>query len=133
MHNESNKITWDKPRELRTKQDHDEDEQNWVFVNDPEHGFLAVNVSSQTDKEIYGTSYNGTSVRCPISALYKKINSKSLLMKYEDDLVHMKEVDEASITHCLRQRFLKDLIYTSIGDIIISINPWKRLPLYTQK
>ena len=52
-------------------------------------------------------------------------------MKHEDDLVHMKEVDEASITHCLRQRFLKDLIYTSIGDIIISINPWKRLPLYT--
>ena len=26
---------------------------------------------------------------------------------------------------------MKDLIYTSIGDIIISINPWKRLPLYT--
>ena len=103
-----------------------------MFVNDPEDGFVAVNVSSQTDTEIHGTSYNGARVRCSISALYKKISSKSLLMKHEDDLVH-EGVDEASITHCLRQRFLKDLIYTSIGDIIISINPWKRLPLYTPK
>ena len=59
VHKESNKITWDKPKELRTKQDHDEDEQNWVFVNDPEDGFVAVNISSQTDTEIHGTSYNG--------------------------------------------------------------------------
>lgn len=37
---------------------------------------------------------------------------------------------EGLILHNLRQRFLKDEIYTSIGGILIAVNPFKRLPLY---
>ena len=131
IHEETNKLTWDKPAELRTKEDEKEDNQDWVFVNDSVEGFVAIRVSSEDANEVVGTSFNGKSVRCKTSEIFKRVNAKSTLLKHEDDLVHMKEVDEASITHCLRQRFLKDLIYTSIGDIIVSINPWKRLPLYT--
>ena len=100
-------------------------------MNDSVEGFVAIRVASEDANEVVGTSFNGKSVRCKTSEIFKRVNAKSTLLKHEDDLVHMKEVDEASITHCLRQRFLKDLIYTSIGDIIVSINPWKRLPLYT--
>lgn len=30
-----------------------------------------------------------------------------------------------------RQRYLQDKIYTSVGDILIAVNPFKMLPLYT--
>jgi myosin heavy subunit len=36
------------------------------------------------------------------------------------------------ILHNLRSRFVADKIYTRIGSIIIAINPFKPLPLYTE-
>ncbi|KAH8096570.1 hypothetical protein JL720_3949 [Aureococcus anophagefferens] len=32
--------------------------------------------------------------------------------------------------HNLRVRFLRDEIYTGVGDIVVALNPFKRLPLY---
>ena len=40
-------------------------------------------------------------------------------------------VNEPMILHALRQRFLNDEIYTSVGSILVSVNPFKPLPLYT--
>jgi len=42
-----------------------------------------------------------------------------------NDLVHLSEVNNASILHSLRERFYKDRIYTSIGSILVAINPFK--------
>ena len=41
------------------------------------------------------------------------------------DMVKMNEVCEATILHNLRQRFAQDKIYTNIGDILVSLNPYK--------
>ena len=32
----------------------------------------------------------------------------------------------------LKKRFFQDIIYTNVGDILISINPFKQLPLYAR-
>ena len=42
-----------------------------------------------------------------------------------DDMVKMSDVDPARILHNLRLRFDKDGIYTNIGGILVSINPFK--------
>jgi len=42
-----------------------------------------------------------------------------------DDILHLSSVSEASLLHTLRQRFKNDNIYTSAGQILISINPYK--------
>jgi hypothetical protein len=42
-----------------------------------------------------------------------------------EDLVRMEEVNNATILHNLRQRFEKGNIYTNIGRILVSINPFK--------
>eukprot|EP01098_Paradermamoeba_levis_P005284 TRINITY_DN2242_c0_g1_i2.p1 TRINITY_DN2242_c0_g1~~TRINITY_DN2242_c0_g1_i2.p1 ORF type:complete len:176 (+),score=48.71 TRINITY_DN2242_c0_g1_i2:329-856(+) len=55
----------------------------------------------------------------------------SSLQKLVDDLVRLDNMTEPLIIHNLRERAKRNLIYTSIGTILIAINPYKQLPLYT--
>ncbi|NWU85894.1 MYO16 protein, partial [Onychorhynchus coronatus] len=47
-----------------------------------------------------------------------------------EDLAALSELDEAALLSGLRERFLSQHIYTSIGDILIAVNPFQPLPLY---
>lgn len=47
------------------------------------------------------------------------------------DLINISDLNEMSILHNLRIRFKEDKIYTNISSILISVNPFKLLPLYT--
>jgi len=47
------------------------------------------------------------------------------------DLVNISDLNEMSILHNLRIRYREDRIYTSISSILISVNPFKLLPIYT--
>ena len=55
----------------------------------------------------------------------------SSLLHLEEDLVLVDNMNEGLIIHNLRERFKQDKIYTNIGTILVSVNPFKRLPLYT--
>mmetsp|Transcript_27438 Transcript_27438/g.32442 ORF Transcript_27438/g.32442 Transcript_27438/m.32442 type:complete len:2067 (+) Transcript_27438:95-6295(+) len=59
------------------------------------------------------------------------IDDQSELHQMPDDLVMLDKIDEPSILQALKVRFQTDKIYTNIGDILISMNPFKMLPLYT--
>eukprot|EP00607_Mallomonas_marina_P003005 CAMPEP_0182433724 /NCGR_PEP_ID=MMETSP1167-20130531/65192_1 /TAXON_ID=2988 /ORGANISM="Mallomonas Sp, Strain CCMP3275" /LENGTH=134 /DNA_ID=CAMNT_0024622777 /DNA_START=31 /DNA_END=431 /DNA_ORIENTATION=- len=48
-----------------------------------------------------------------------------------DDLINISDLNEMSILHNLRIRYKEDLIYTNVSSILISVNPFKLLPLYT--
>eukprot|EP00511_Aplanochytrium_stocchinoi_P004757 CAMPEP_0204829604 /NCGR_PEP_ID=MMETSP1346-20131115/7866_1 /ASSEMBLY_ACC=CAM_ASM_000771 /TAXON_ID=215587 /ORGANISM="Aplanochytrium stocchinoi, Strain GSBS06" /LENGTH=140 /DNA_ID=CAMNT_0051959545 /DNA_START=894 /DNA_END=1313 /DNA_ORIENTATION=- len=48
-----------------------------------------------------------------------------------ENMVQLKELNEASILHNLRIRFEADEIYTSVGTILVSVNPFKLLNIYT--
>ncbi len=50
--------------------------------------------------------------------------SSSLNVKWED-MVRMEDVNSATILHNLRIRFKDGEIYTNIGKILVSINPFK--------
>ena len=47
-----------------------------------------------------------------------------------DDMINISDLNEMAILHSLRIRFREDLIYTSISSILISVNPFRQLPLY---
>ena len=44
-----------------------------------------------------------------------------------DDLVMLPKVTEANLVDNIRKRYEHDLIYTYIGPVLISINPYKDL------
>ncbi|XP_074022392.1 unconventional myosin-VIIa-like [Numenius arquata] len=46
------------------------------------------------------------------------------------DLASLSELDEASLLGGLRERFLRQQVYTDIGDILVAMNPFQPLPLY---
>ena len=51
-----------------------------------------------------------------------------------DDLCAMNHLHEAPLLHTLRRRFQQDLIYTTTGDVLISVNPYKSIVgLYDNK
>lgn len=48
-----------------------------------------------------------------------------------DDLTGLQHLDEPNILHNLSVRFHLDKIYSFTGPILVAVNPWKRLPLYS--
>lgn len=43
------------------------------------------------------------------------------------DLVLLETIDEANILSTLKRRHQKDLIYTHIGNVLLSVNPFKEI------
>mmetsp|Transcript_41931 Transcript_41931/g.61332 ORF Transcript_41931/g.61332 Transcript_41931/m.61332 type:complete len:1524 (+) Transcript_41931:174-4745(+) len=49
-----------------------------------------------------------------------------------NDLIGLTHLHEPAILHALRLRYDADIIYTSTGPILIAVNPFKRMELYSQ-
>ncbi|XP_006866753.1 PREDICTED: myosin-IIIb [Chrysochloris asiatica] len=49
----------------------------------------------------------------------------------EDDLVNLEVLDEDTIIHQLQKRYMDLLIYTYVGDILIALNPFQNLSIYS--
>ena len=64
-----------------------------------------------------------------VSRSYAEVHPSSLTAV--DNMVAMEELSEAAILHNLRLRFDDNLIYTHISNILVSINPFKQLPIYS--
>ncbi|XP_072214064.1 unconventional myosin-Ia isoform X2 [Excalfactoria chinensis] len=47
------------------------------------------------------------------------------------DLVMLDPLSEESLLRTLQERFSREEIYTYIGEVVISVNPYKPLPIYT--
>eukprot|EP00959_Pyramimonas_sp_CCMP1952_P009811 204684-Pyramimonas_sp.AAC.1 len=47
------------------------------------------------------------------------------------NMVKMRYLDELSCLRNLEVRFKQDAIYTYVGTVLISVNPFRQLPLYT--
>lgn len=51
---------------------------------------------------------------------------------YLDDLAALELLSEETIVEQLKKRYESNQIYTNIGDILIAVNPFENLGLYTQ-
>ncbi|KAH8063648.1 hypothetical protein JL722_2831 [Aureococcus anophagefferens] len=48
-----------------------------------------------------------------------------------EDLITLDDLNEHALLHTLRARYGGDAIYTRVSDVLISVNPFKVLPIYT--
>ena len=50
-----------------------------------------------------------------------------------DDMTLLSEIKESAIVENLRKRFNDDWIFTYIGPVLISVNPFKQMKYFTQR
>ncbi|XP_031430182.1 unconventional myosin-If [Clupea harengus] len=50
-----------------------------------------------------------------------------------DDMVLLSKITEDAITENLKKRFMDDYIFTYIGSVLISVNPFKQMPYFTDR
>ncbi|XP_032415457.1 myosin IEb isoform X4 [Xiphophorus hellerii] len=50
-----------------------------------------------------------------------------------DDMVLLSKINEDAITDNLKKRYMDDYIFTYIGPVLISVNPFKQLPYFTER
>lgn len=59
----------------------------------------------------------------------KKKTNKNFAQQGVDDLVMLPKVNEEGIIDNLKKRYMNNIIYTNIGPVLISVNPYKALPI----
>ena len=47
-----------------------------------------------------------------------------------DNLTGLSELNQQTLLNALKKRYLDNLIYTDVGDILVAINPFCMLPIY---
>ncbi|KAL7670095.1 hypothetical protein ACOME3_005033 [Neoechinorhynchus agilis] len=107
------------------------DGKNSVWIPDAKEGFLAATIKS--------TSGNKTTVIVDLTKEEKTVDKDKLEMmnppKFNkcDDMADMTHLNDATVLANLRTRYASWMIYTYSGLFCVTINPYKRLPIYTEK
>ena len=60
-------------------------------------------------------------------------HSDSNIVGGVDDLIGLTHLHEPAILHALRLRYDADIIYTSTGPILIAVNPFKKMNIYSDE
>lgn len=74
----------------------------------------------------------------PVEVRYEKVELANAKLSDADrkegldaDMINLPHLHEPAILHAVNERFNDDKIYTWTGPVLIAVNPFQRLPLYT--
>ena len=109
--------------------------ESWVWVVDEKDGFVEAKIleSRPDGSKVVELLSGGGVVTKKKAELGELILSRSELSQDFPDMVRMGDVNEATILRNLKVRFLKELIYTNIGTILVAMNPFKRIDIFGPK
>ncbi|GFN81923.1 myosin heavy chain [Plakobranchus ocellatus] len=101
------------------------------WVPDPKEGFMAAEIQSTKGDEITVKTTETNETRTVKKDDIQQMNPP----KYEkiEDMANMTYLNEASVLYNLKSRYGAGLIYTYSGLFCVAVNPYRRLPIYTQK
>ncbi|TMS35327.1 hypothetical protein L596_002754 [Steinernema carpocapsae] len=100
-----------------------------VWIPDAEEGYLAATVVSTNGDKVTVTVDGTGSEKTVKKDVLQEMNPP----KFEktDDMSNLTFLNDASVLYNLRARYASMLIYTYSGLFCIVVNPYKRLPIYT--
>lgn len=110
-----------------------------VFIPDEEEGYIPANVVSE-----FSAGQEGEVTLCEGRQNVQLSKKQTVRVERMDaqsfkdlpDMIKIKMLNEASLLHNLKLRYFKEPrmdIYTNIGAILVAINPFTDLGLYTQE
>ncbi|KAJ8036907.1 Myosin-16 [Holothuria leucospilota] len=100
------------------------------WVADEKDGFLAAEIISTKGDQVTVKTQTGKQL-----TLKKDDTQQMNPPKFEkiEDMAGLTYLNEASVLYNLKQRYYSGLIYTYSGLFCVAINPYRRLPIYTDK
>ncbi len=128
---QSGVTTWEKPEELRGDGDR-ERAGDWIWMPHPTDGFVPAKKLGENAHKLQCETEDGQTYQ-----ISKKEHPNierlvwSQLRELQRDLVMLDVMSRPLIMYNLRERLKKGEMYTNVGNILISLNPYKWLPLYT--
>uniref|UniRef100_A0A183FJV6 Myosin-3 n=1 Tax=Heligmosomoides polygyrus TaxID=6339 RepID=A0A183FJV6_HELPZ len=99
------------------------------WIPDAEDGYVAAEITATKGDTVTAVTARGNEV-----TLKKELVQEMNPPKYEktEDMSNLTFLNDASVLHNLRSRYSAMLIYTYSGLFCVVINPYKRLPIYTE-
>ncbi|KAK7801385.1 hypothetical protein U0070_001172 [Myodes glareolus] len=102
-----------------------------VWVPSEKQGFEAASVKEEKgDEVIVELVENGKKITVGKDDIQKMNPPK---FSKVEDMAELTCLNEASVLHNLRERYFSGLIYTYSGLFCVVINPYKHLPIYSEK
>eukprot|EP01121_Diplochlamys_sp_Union-15-3_P000162 TRINITY_DN1014_c0_g1_i1.p1 TRINITY_DN1014_c0_g1~~TRINITY_DN1014_c0_g1_i1.p1 ORF type:complete len:920 (+),score=212.17 TRINITY_DN1014_c0_g1_i1:54-2813(+) len=101
-----------------------------VWVPDKDELYVLGTISNQGPKQTTVTTDSGKSVTVDNDKIYP---DNPAILHDVDDLTKLSLLHEPALLHSLNGRYSKEEIYTFSGPILIAINPYKDLPIYSEK
>eukprot|EP01125_Pyxidicula_operculata_P006863 TRINITY_DN2356_c0_g1_i3.p1 TRINITY_DN2356_c0_g1~~TRINITY_DN2356_c0_g1_i3.p1 ORF type:complete len:1556 (-),score=486.31 TRINITY_DN2356_c0_g1_i3:1298-5965(-) len=101
-----------------------------VWIPSEEEGWVSASVVSDNGNEL--------TVLNEFINEEETINKKDVVLLQEQslkvlaDMIALSDLHEATLLYNLRERYKEEKIYTYIGPMIVSVNPFKHLPIYDE-
>lgn len=126
---ETNLTTWDKPEELMTTSEL-ASQGEWMWVPHESEVFVPAKKLGEVGKGKVEVEMQDSS-RIQVKLNECRLFNKLSLNRVVGDMTLLDDMSAQLILHNLRQRFLKKEIYTNVGNILISVNPYEKLDIYS--
>uniref|UniRef100_A0A3B3ZXF5 Uncharacterized protein n=1 Tax=Periophthalmus magnuspinnatus TaxID=409849 RepID=A0A3B3ZXF5_9GOBI len=102
-----------------------------VWVPSEKHGFEAASIKEERgDEVLVELADNGKKMTVNKDDIQKMNPPK---FSKVEDMAELTCLNEASVLHNLRERYFSGLIYTYSGLFCVVVNPYKMLPIYSEK
>ncbi|XP_015265429.1 PREDICTED: myosin-11 isoform X3 [Gekko japonicus] len=102
-----------------------------VWVPSEKHGFEAASIKEEKGEEVLvELAENGKKATFGKDDIQKMNPPK---FSKVEDMAELTCLNEASVLHNLRERYFSGLIYTYSGLFCVVVNPYKQLPIYSEK
>lgn len=105
-----------------------------LWLRDPEEAYLMGTVRTVSPNQIELVSERNQIIRMhPRDALNLDLCGSHVDSKKEqDNLVDLDEFSEGAILYHVRKRFMSKIIYTHVGAILVAVNPFEQLDIYSR-
>ncbi|GBG29133.1 Myosin-1 [Hondaea fermentalgiana] len=105
------------------------EEGSYVFYPDDDECYVPAKVTSKFSPGGKGGAIilerSNRQIRVPPNVSKHVLPMDKQSLRRWPDMVVLKQLDNAALLHNIRLRYFEDEIYTSIGSILISVNPYK--------
>lgn len=125
--------------------------QVWISDADGDDAWILAEVASRTNDQLIAKRVSDSSKSFTRARINESSgNGEAIELKYEgvelanaplseaekeegkdNDMITLPHLHEPAILHAVAERFVRGEIYTWTGPVLIAVNPFQRLPLYT--